>query len=149
MSNEHSKQDTLRESGTLNPHPETVIDPQFGGSDFFDRRDLVQVKYEMLRRAREGKSVKETAATFGFSRPSFYKAQNDFEEAGLSGLIPKKRGPRGGHKVTEEILEFISAPEHATVDSATMVELIDARYGVRVHPRTIRRAVDRHAKKNG
>lgn len=148
MSSEHSKQEILRESGTLNPHPEAVIDSHFGDSDFFDSRDLVQVKYEMLRRVREGQSVTETAATFGFSRPSFYKAQTDFEEAGLAGLIPKKRGPRSGHKVTHEILEFISAPENASVDPAAMVELIETRYDVRVHPRTIRRAVDRQAKKN-
>ena len=36
----------------LNPHPEQVTDPEFGASDFFDARDAVQVKYEMVRKVR-------------------------------------------------------------------------------------------------
>ena len=82
----------LAESGTTNPHPEAVRDPAFVDSDFFDPRDLVQVKYEMLRRVHiERKSIAEAAALFGLSRPTFYKAQADFERAGLMGLLPVKR----------------------------------------------------------
>jgi predicted Zn-dependent protease len=40
----------LREEGTLHSAPEKVRDPKFQDSDFFDPRDAVQVKYEMLRR---------------------------------------------------------------------------------------------------
>ena len=40
----------LASRGVLHPHPEWVRDPLFQGSDFFDPRDLVQVRYEMLRR---------------------------------------------------------------------------------------------------
>ena len=46
------KRQTLRRHGTLNPEPESVTDPLFHGNDFFDPNDLVQVKYEMLRRVR-------------------------------------------------------------------------------------------------
>ncbi len=46
------KRAALAESGTLNAHPEAVQDPAFGESGFFDPRDLVQVRYEMLRRVR-------------------------------------------------------------------------------------------------
>src|SRR4051812_49751372 len=35
--------------GTLNPRADDVRDPAFVDSEFFDPRDLVQVKYEMLR----------------------------------------------------------------------------------------------------
>ena len=45
-----SKGESLRQQGVLNPHPQKVADPLFHGSEFFDPRDLVQVKYEMLRR---------------------------------------------------------------------------------------------------
>ena len=47
-----SKGESLRQQGVLNPHPEKVAEPLFHGSEFFDPRDLVQVKYEMLRRVR-------------------------------------------------------------------------------------------------
>ena len=40
----------LASHGALHPHPERVRAPLFQGSDFFDPRDLVQVRYEMLRR---------------------------------------------------------------------------------------------------
>ena len=42
----------LAETRTLNPRPESVRDQEFGSSEFFDARDLVQVKYEMVRRVR-------------------------------------------------------------------------------------------------
>ncbi len=54
-------------AGTLHLHPETVTDPLFQNSDFFDPRDLVQVKYEMLRRALIDKaSITDAASAFGF-----------------------------------------------------------------------------------
>jgi hypothetical protein len=49
------KVEALRRYHALNPHPEKVKDEAFiKGAPFFDARDLVQVKYEMLRRVREG-----------------------------------------------------------------------------------------------
>jgi hypothetical protein len=57
-----SKGESLRQQGVLNPHPQKVADPLFLRGEFFDPRDLVQVKYEMLRRVRvEGSSVSEVA----------------------------------------------------------------------------------------
>ena len=98
----------LHGSGTLNLRAEAVLDPAFAHSDFFDPRDLVQVKYEMLRRVRtEGQPVADTASLFGVSRPTFYKAQTDFERCGLVGLLPAKRGPHGPHKITAEVRRFI------------------------------------------
>ena len=94
MADQDTKTRTLQQQGTLNPRPKTVRDELFLQDDFFDPRDLVQVKYEMLRRVRtEGTSVTDAAANFGFSRPSFYQAQSAFEQDGLAGLVPHKRGP--------------------------------------------------------
>jgi hypothetical protein len=68
------KLDALRESGTLNPRPAGVADEAFRASDFFDARDLVQVKYEMLRRVRaERTPVTRAAEVFGVSRPTSTK----------------------------------------------------------------------------
>src|SRR5882672_107414 len=62
----------------------------------------------MLRRVQsEGKSVTDAAANFGFSRPSFYQALSAFQQDGLAGLVPHKRGPKQAHKLTEEVLSFI------------------------------------------
>jgi transposase len=140
----------LEEHGTANAHPESVQDPAFVGSDFFDPRDLVQVRYEMLRRVRtEGQSVADAAARFGVSRPTFYKAQTDFGRGGLVGLLPTKRGPRGPHKITNEVKGFIDEvrAKEEGVDAQALCERIQSRFGLVVHRRTVERALARSKKK--
>jgi transposase len=140
----------LKESGTVNPHAQDVSDPAFVESDFFDSRDLVQVRYEMLRRVRtEGQPIAETAARFGISRPTYYKAQGDFERAGLVGLLPEKRGPRGPHKITAEVLRFIEQlrAEDENLDIRALTEAVVQRFGLSVHRRTVERALARSKKK--
>src|SRR5260370_26206133 len=89
----------------LKPHPEQVTDPEFLASDFFDPRDAVQVKYEMVRKVKAGGApVTEAAAASGYSRPAYYAAAAALESSGLEGLVPARPGPRGGHKLTQEIL---------------------------------------------
>src|SRR5216117_689819 len=89
----------LKRTGTLNPRPDSVADTLFKENPFFDPKDLLQVRYEMLRRhSVEGLSIVAVATNFGVSRPTVYQAQSAFEQAGLSGLLPKHRGPKEGHK---------------------------------------------------
>ena len=144
------KETSLREEGTLNPHPENVTNPLFSTDQFFDRRDLLQVKYEMLRRVLiEGESVAHGAASFGFSRPAFYDAKAAFEEKGLAGLIPKKRGPHGPHKLTEEVMAFVEETrrEQEDISPAELIEQIKERFSITVHPQTLDRALRRRKKK--
>ena len=113
---------------------------------FFDARDLVQVKYEMVRRARvDGVPVSRSAAAFGFSRPSYYEAAAALDRDGLGGLVPAKPGPRRAHKLTEEIVAFARAAREAepSLRSARLAEAIAARFGVVVHPRSVERALAR------
>src|SRR5690349_24012334 len=88
-----NKHKDLNQLGTLNPQPEAVVDEQFTGTDeFFDPRDIAQVKYEMLRRVANGNSIAEALRAFGFSsRQSFYRARAAFEQRGLAGLVPVRR----------------------------------------------------------
>jgi len=120
------------------------------GSPFFDPEDLVQVKYEMLRRVREeGQRVTQASAAFGFSRPSFYAAQAAFQEAGLPGLVPQRPGPRRAHKLSAAVLALLEqalAAEPA-LSSAALAGLLEERLALRVHPRSIERALARRAKK--
>ncbi|MBI3975821.1 MAG: helix-turn-helix domain containing protein [Armatimonadetes bacterium] len=140
----------LRQVGAFSSHPEAVRDPLFHDSDFFDARDLVQVKYEMLRRVRaEGHSVSAAASSFGFSRVSFYQARAAFDGAGLPGLVPRRPGPRGAHKLTDAIVDVLLELRAAN-PSARAAELgveLRQRLGLSVHPRSIERALARRAKK--
>jgi transposase len=145
-----TKNRVLREHGALNPHPQNVTDEIFTGSDFFDPFDIVQVKYEMLRRVRvEGCSVTQAASAFGFSRVAFYQIKAAYEEEGLPALIPKRRGPKHAHKLTDAVLGFIDRcrAEDRTLRAPILTTMIREQYGFSVHPRSIERALVRRRKK--
>lgn len=136
----------LAASRTLNPRPELVVDEGFRGSEFFDARDLVQVKYEMVRRVEADRvSVSRAADAFGFSRQSYYAAARALAEEGLAGLVPAKPGPRGAHKLTDEVLDHLQALRDADpgLTAAALAAAVAERFGVTVHRRSIERALAR------
>jgi transposase len=139
------KHEALKAEGSLHPRPQDVTDPLFRESPFFDAYDLVQVKYEMLRRVRlEERSVSEAAADFGFSRPSFYTARAAFQRAGLPGLLPQKRGPRQAHKLTDDVLASLTTVRHedgSVPRAATLVTILRDRFGITAHPRSVERSL--------
>ena len=143
-----AKVSALRDHRALNPKPNTVHDPAFvSGNSFFDARDLVQVKYEMLRRVRqEGQRATQAAASFGLSRPSFYVAQQQFEREGLPGLVRERPGPRRAHKLSEEVVDFIERTLSAE-PAPRLAQLVRGRFGLTVHARSIERALERRRKK--
>jgi transposase len=145
-----AKRQALDESGTVNARAGAVHDSAFIHSEFFDPHDLLQVRYEMLRRVNsEGLSITDAVARFGVTRPTFYKAQADFARAGLVGLLPAKRGPRGPHKITDEVMRFIQQAllDEPLLDGPTLVERIQQHLGLTVHRRTVERALARSKKK--
>jgi transposase len=152
MAGRDEKREALRASRTLNPRPETVGDEEFASCGFFDPRDSVQVKYEMVRKARVGGvGVSRAAAAFGLSRPSFYAAAKALDSGGLQALIPAKPGPRHGHKLTDEVVAFAQGLRQADpgLRPADLASRIEARFGVRVHPRSVERALGRASKSAG
>ena len=139
----------LRQRGCLHPHPHQVADERFADSDFFDPRDLLQVKYEMLRRVRvDGYPVSRSAASFGLSRPSFYQARAAYEAGGLAALVPKKRGPRHAHKLSPTVMEVLQQTrlQQPRVTAHALAELVQQRFGISVHPRSVERALARQEK---
>lgn len=115
----------LRASGTLNPHPERVIDALFCAgvhelNPFFDAHDLVQVKYEMLRRVRvEHMAVRAAAAAFGLSRVTWYHVQDRYAAGGMIGLLPQARGPKPQTKAKKRC----SLPEMQVPDVRTSISI--------------------------
>lgn len=149
-SHSDSKKEALRSAGALHPNPNAIRDESFVQGDFFDPNDLVQVKYEMLRRHREEqKTVAEVARAFGTSRQAFYSAKARFDSQGIPGLIPKQRGPRGAHKCTEEVLDFAEQwkDEHPAEGALRLSEAIEQHFGIRINHRSIARALIRRKKK--
>lgn len=140
----------LAQHGSLNRTPRRVRDPLFEGDPFFDPRDLVQVKYEMLRSVRvNGQTVAQAARTYGVSRQAFYQTARALDQQGLAGLIRKKPGPHRAHKLTEPVVQFLQGQRAAEphVRTRTLVDRVRKRFGLSVHPRSIERALARRGKR--
>ena len=134
----------LKRAGTLNPHPESVSDPPFKEYPFFDPKDLLQVRYEMLRRHTvDGFSIVDVAARFGVSRPTVYQAQAAFQQAGLGGLLPQHRGPKEGHKLSAEVIEYVRGLRAAEPGLTTIacLQAVQQKFKITVHRRSLERAM--------
>jgi len=144
-----SKRDALKRHGTLNPHPNAVTDPLFQTGDFFDRDDLVQVKYEMLgaSQSTSSQSLSPLQHSASPALPSI-KRKPTFSEMASSGYCPRSEAP-ARHKLTSEVLDFAmqlrtSDPSLRPLDLAAAIQ---ERFAINVHPRSIERALRRQEKK--
>jgi transposase len=102
------------------------------------------VKYELLRRVSlEHASVTAATAEYGVSRPTYYQAKATFAVAGIAGLVPRKRGPRGPHKLPGEALAFVE--QHCVVGKPLRARALAKRlrqhFHLTIHPRTIERTI--------
>jgi transposase len=146
------KNQLLKKQGVFNRHARKIKDPLFQSNSFFDPCDIVQAKYEMVRQVMsEGKSISETASAFGMSRPTFYQSKNALEKEGLIGLSPKKTGPKRRHKISFEVMAFISEKmdEDETLTWGQLAAMVSERFAVTIHPRSIERAVTGQKKITG
>lgn len=148
---EDPKVTRLRQSRTLHPSPGEVRDAIFLANPFFDPRDLLQVRYEIVRRIRvDRQSIKRTAANFGVTPPTVYAAQQRFLQAGLTGLLHLKSGPKGGWKATPEVLRFLSelAETEGPLSYRELAGRVQERFGKTIDSSTIFRALQRAEKKH-
>jgi len=139
-----SKREALARHSALNHQPQAVQDSLFRTTPFFDPEDLVQVRYEMLRRHQVDKMpISEVVGLFGVTRPTFYKAQKALAEHGLAGLIPQQRGPKTRHKLSAEVLAYVAhlQQERPDITLAQCVDAIGTRFGILVHRRSLERAL--------
>ena len=134
-----ARHDELRRNGSFNYRADTVSAEIFNQSYFFDAHDLIQVKYEMLRAVeKEQRDVTSVSETFGFSRISFYQIKREFDENGIAGLLPKKRGPKGSRKLCAGDIEYAKSLE-GTHTKAQILKRLKEERGVEVSKRTLER----------
>jgi len=149
-SDPQAKRQALQATGTFNPRAGQVRHPLFEQSSFFDPEDLLQLKYE-TQRALEVEScpIAKAARDFGLSRPTIYEAQTQFQQQGLEGLLPHKRGPKAAHKLTGKILQYLQGQATAEpgVKAEELARRVRQRYAVKLHPRTIQKALKTKAKR--
>jgi len=141
------KEDSLQKSNCFNRNNANVTAGIFSASPFFDCRDIVQVKYEMVRAVENAEgTVADISRSFGFSRKSYYQINEAFQAGGLQALVPKKTGPKKPTKLTPETSAFIESflDNKPNAKSSEVSAALEAEIGVNIHPRTIYR----HLKKN-
>ena len=118
----------------------------------------------VLRSRRFGSSQVRDAAASGTrgtagerSCPSLWLFQafvlsgtSRFRRAGLVGLLPHKRGPRGGHKLTAEVMDFVirTREQDACLSWEEIGGLIQQRFPISIHPRSIARQWRRQKKRS-
>jgi transposase len=127
-----------------------VRDDAFAHDGFFDARDLVQVKYEMVRRTEiDGWPASRAAQAFGLSRPTFYAARAALDSGGIPALVPAKPGPRRAHKLSGEVVDALeqARAEDPSLRPRDLAELAAERFGISVHPRSVERALARRREK--
>ena len=144
------RREQLKREGTLHPNPEKVRTELVAQSPFFDAHDLMQMKYEMLRSvSADHQPAAAAARSFGLSRVAYYHARRQYESRGLAGLLPGRRGPKHPHKFNPEVMNFIDEQLATTGGPPNwngLSQQIEIRFGSKVHPRSIDRAIKR--KKN-
>ncbi len=138
------KERYLQDYGVLNPHPERIQDELFLTNEFFDPRDLLQVRYEMIRRHQIDKvSVLDTSNQFGVSRVTYCQVAGLYDRFGLIGLLPQKSGPKSPTKCTEEIIEFViqQRSHQPDIPWKDLIHEVYVEFGVSLHRRTIERGL--------
>ena len=141
---EDGKAATLRRHRCLNRNPGRVRDRRFVEEEFFDPRDLLQVKYEMVRAVRaEQLPIAHGASRFGLSRPACYKAIKAFDEDGLPGLLPERPGPRRPHKLTPEVIAFLTdvSARDPSLGMEELARMAREHLSVNLHRRSVQRAL--------
>ena len=144
-----TKEESLKGTCSFNRNFVNVHADVFNASPFFDAKDLVQVKYEMLRAVmKDGIGVTCVAEKFGFSRKTYYQIDKAFAEGGLYALMPKKTGPKGPNKLRGEVSNFIDSyvSRHDNAKAKEIAAQLEASLGSRIHPRTIERYLEKKTK---
>lgn len=137
-----SKVEALKANGTYNEDSQNVQAEHFKHGIFFDPHDIVQVKYEMIRCVeKDGTSIRDAASLYGFSRQTFYACRDAINEEGISGLIPKKSGPKTGYKLDEDRKRLIDRylSDHPRAKAQEIHNALEKELDVQVTVKTISR----------
>jgi hypothetical protein len=133
--------DFLQRARCIHPAPGKVYDKRFQEEgSFFDPKDIVQVKYELIRSCVvEGNDVASTCVRFGFSRTTYYKVYEAFLQGGIPSLMGRPRGRPQPIKVNELVLGYLIAEKakKPKLSASEMVTHVMNRYNVQISVRMI------------
>ena len=78
-----------------------------------------------------------------FRAPPSIRLRLAFQQGGLSGLLPKHRGPKEGHKLSAEVIEYVRTLRAAEPGLTTVacIQAVQEKFGITVHRRSLERAL--------
>lgn len=142
----------LKKEGCININASNVKADIFNdGNNFFDKNDIVQTRYEMIRSVEKNKfSINAASDMYGVSRISFYKTKKAFDAYGIQGLFPKKKGPKAAYKLTPDVIRFLESEikSDSQIKSDKLAKKVLEKFGYSVHARTIEKALLKGKKKH-
>lgn len=143
------KKETLRLMGALNKNSKKIKFDLFKtNKNFFDSKDKIQVKYEMLRAVQvDGYSITDISKLFDYSRETYYTVARDFELEGCIGLLDHAQGKRKPEKLQKEIVEFIVLERQKDPKKNSgycIAEKVYENFHIKIHPRTIYKVIKKN-----
>ena len=141
-----AKDAALAASRTLNSDPQNVTDPAFTAGGFFDPADLLQVKYEMVRQVEvDGVPVSAAAARVRVRAPERLQRPGGAGRRRAGRADPGQAGPQGRPQAHRAGAGPPGGPAGAgsPADPGELAAQAAQRFGIQVHPRSVRRALER------
>ena len=136
------KEDRLKASNTFNPDYDKISDPKFSIDSIMDPRDLLQVRYELVRSVEyDNTPITHAAEEYGVSERTARRYIQSMKAGGLSALIPGKSGPSGPSVLKQEVCDFIDAyvASHPRASGKKVCDAIAQSMNISVGQRTVER----------
>lgn len=111
------------------------------------RQQKTDSKVQALRQSRTFNGRAQHVRDRLFLEEDFFDprdlAQENFAQAGLAGLVPKKRGPKQRRKLNAQVMDFVARTQaqEPALNSAALARRIQEQFALRVHRRTLERAL--------
>lgn len=135
------KVELLKASRTYNFGYDRVTDDVFADSQLLDPRDLLQVRYEIVRAVDNGESPERVAPRFGVSGMTARRCVERLAGGGILALVPERSGPRGPRALGAEAEAFVDAfaLAHPLASGREVHEALEAALAPGVSQRTVER----------
>src|SRR6266436_3940172 len=138
------KSEALSQDGVLNPNPEAVRDDLFTGNPFFDAKDLVQVRYEMVRRPPDRRHCNQGCCRDVRRHPADLlqgpeRAADDWSCWSAAEQTRSQERPQDLHR--GGCLRCRSQNRSPALTTSQCVGAIETRFGIKVHRRSLERAL--------
>ena len=146
------KEAFLKANHTFNFRNDKVIASRFIESDLYASRDLLQVRYELVRSIEEGDiALDEVPDKYGVSSVTAKRYVRSFKEGGMIALVPEQKGPKGPSSLDDEALRFIDSyiAEHPKASGRKVHEALESERHLGISKRTVERYLSSKKAKGG